>query len=145
VDTWGPETYDHNSPSGQRIDAYLKAHYTNVNDPVADAAIAREHDLELHGTYLEELRLLNTDGAIRANASWYSVFDGMGRDANDAGSAYVAGWYTRNAYIFSNILGVVRPGDRVVVLIGQGHAYLLREFVRLNPNLVDIDPLQYLN
>ena len=46
---------------------------------------------------------------------------------------------------FSNLPSVVRPGDRVVVLMGQGHAYLLREFVRLNPNLVDVDPLQYLH
>jgi len=37
------------------------------------------------------------------------------------------------------------PADRAVVIIGQGHEYLLREFVRLNPNLRDVDPLQYLN
>jgi hypothetical protein len=37
------------------------------------------------------------------------------------------------------------PADRAVVIIGQGHEYLLREFVRLNLNLRDVDPLQYLN
>jgi hypothetical protein len=69
----------------------------------------------------------------------------MGRDADNAGSAYVSQWYARNAYIFSNILSVIEPGDRVVVLMGQGHEYLLREFTRLNPNLVYVDPLPYLN
>jgi hypothetical protein len=145
IDTWGPQNYDDNSPIGKRIDAYLKTHFTNVKDPLEDAAIARDHNLQLHGTYLDELRFLNTAGAIHANASWYSVFDGMGREADGAGSAYVAQWYTRNSYIFSNILSVIHPGDRVVVLMGQGHEYLQREFIRLNPNLVDIDPLKYLN
>ena len=90
------------------------------------------------------LRYINTDAAIRANASVYSVLVGMGREADDAGSAYVSQWYTRNCYIFSNILSVIRPGDRVVVIIGQGHEYLLREFVQLNPNLVLVDSLNYL-
>lgn len=144
IDTWGPSIYDDSSPSGERIDAYLKTHFNSVKDPETDADIARDHYLQRHGTYLDELRYLNTDSAIRANASWYSVFDGMGREADDAGSAYVAQWYSRNCYIFSNILSVIRPGDRVVVLMGQGHKYLLREFVRLNPNLIDVNALQYL-
>ncbi len=144
VDTWGPSIYDDNSPSGKRIDAYLKAHFTDVKDPENTADAARDHYLQLHGTYLDELRYLNTENSIRANASWYSIFDGMGRQADDAGTMYVAQWYTRNCYIFSNILSVVRPGDRVVILMGQGHKYLLRQFVRLNSNLVYVDPLQYL-
>lgn len=145
IDTWGPSIYDDNSPSGKRIDAYLKAHFQDVRDPQLDGLLARQDQLERNGTYLDLLRYLNTDAAIRANASWYSVFDGMGRQADNAGSAYVAQWYTRNTYIFSNILSVIRPGDRVVVLMGQGHEYLLREFVRLNPNLTYVDPLPYLN
>ena len=64
--------------------------------------------------------------------------------ADNAGAAYVAQWYTRNCYIFSNVLSVIRPGDRVVLMMGQGHEYLLREFVRFNPNLQDVDPLDYL-
>ncbi len=62
----------------------------------------------------------------------------------NAGSAYVAQWYTRNCYIFSNILSVIQPGDRAVVIMGQGHEYLLREFVQLNPDLVFVDSLNYL-
>ncbi len=144
IDTWGPSIYDDNSAKGKRIDAYLKAHFTDVSDSEASADIERDREIQLHGTYLDELRYLNTAKAIRANASWYSVFDGMGRQADGAGSMYVAGWYTRNCFIFSNLLSVIRPGDRVVVLMGQGHEYLLRQFVRLNPHLVDVDPLHYL-
>gem|GEM_PF-5198736 len=65
------------------------------------------------------LRYLNTDDAIRANAGFYTIIDGLGRDANSAGAAYTAAWYGRNSYIFSNILNVTSPGDRAAVLIGQ--------------------------
>lgn len=144
IDTWGPPIYDDNSSSGKRINAYLKTHFNSVRDQAFDRYLMRNDEVQSHGTYLDELRFLNSDEAIVANASWYSVFDGVGRNADDAGSAYVAQWYTRNCYIFSNILDVVRPGDRVVVLIGQGHEFLLRQFVRLNPKMVDVNPLPYL-
>ena len=144
IDTWGPSIYDDNSLTGKRIDAYLKTHLTRVEDPEFHAFIVHDHYLEQRGSYLGELRYLNGDSAIQANASWYSILDGMGRDADNAGSMYVAQWYTRNCYIFANILRVIRPGDRVVLFMGQGHKYLLRQFVRLNPNLVYVDPLQYL-
>ncbi len=143
IDTWGPSIYSDDSATGRRINAYLMKHFNSVKDPLNDAEIARDHYLQLHGSYLDELRHLNGESAIRANALWYSIFVGMGREADDAGAAYVAQWYTRNCYIFSNILSVIRPGDRVVLLMGQGHKYLLRELVRLNPNLVYVDPLEY--
>jgi Family of unknown function (DUF5694) len=144
IDTFGPSLIDDDSPAGKRIDAYLEANLSNVADPVFDAFVKRSDTIERSGTYLDLLRYLNTDEAIRANASVYSIIDGMGRTTDDAGASYVAQWYTRNAYIFSNLSSVLTPGDRAVVLMGQGHEYLLREFVRLDPNLTDVDPLQYL-
>lgn len=144
IDTWGLSIYDDNSPTGKRIDAYLAAHLADASTPAFKALLTREDALERTGTYLELLRYLNTDAAIRANASSYSVTDAMGRSADEAGTVWVAQWYTRNCYIFANIASVVRPGDRVVILMGQGHEYLLREFVRLDPHFVDVDPLQYL-
>ncbi len=144
IDADGPVLIDENTPSGKRNMAFLTAHFNDIRDPVFAAYLAHGDKIERDGTYLDLLHYLNTDVAIRANASWYSVMAGMGRDADDAGAAYVAQWYSRNCYIFSNIVSVVRPGDRVVVMMGQGHEYLLREFVRLNPNMTSVDPLSYL-
>jgi len=144
IDTFEPSLIDENSPSGKRIMAYLTAHFMDVADPTSDAFIARDDKIERDGTYMDLLRYLNSDAAIRANASWYSLMDGMGRAADDAGAAYVAQWYSRNCYIFSNIRSVVRPGDRVLVMMGQGHEYLLREFVRLSPDMTYVNPLDYL-
>jgi len=51
-----------------------------------------------------------------------------------------AEWYWRNCYIFVKYFK--RNRDHVAVLMGQ--EYLLREFVRLNPLLEEVDPLVYL-
>jgi len=141
IDTFGPTLLNDNS----RIEGFVKANIASVSIPRVTHFEARGDALERNGTYLQLLRYLNTDDAVRANASFYSVFDGMGRHADNAGAAYVSQWYARNCYIFSNILSVLSPADHAVVIIGQGHEHLLREFVRLNPNLRDVDPLQYLN
>jgi hypothetical protein len=115
-----------------------------VSSPGFDAYIAESNKLEQSGTYLDLLRYLNTDEAIRANASLYSVFAGLGVPPDSLGAMYVATWYTRNTYIWSNILRLCKPGDRVVVLFGQGHEYLLREFAQMNPDIRYVDPLTYL-
>ena len=144
IDTDGPPLIQGGSPAEKRREEFLNTHMASISTPAFKALLARSSTLQQTGTYLDLLRYLNTDAAISANASWYSVLDGIGREADHAGSAYVAQWYTRNCYIFSNILSVIQPGDRAVVIIGQGHEYLLREFTRLNPNLVYVDPLDYL-
>jgi hypothetical protein len=140
IDTFGPTLLNDN----KRIDAYLASHFSNIHSARFDAYLAHENAIEARGTYLDLLRYLNSDGAIDANASSYSVLDGIGRDADDAGSAYVSQWYARNCYIFSNILSVIAPGDRIVIIMGQGHEYLLREFTRLNPNLYYVPATNFL-
>jgi len=50
---------------------------------------------------------------------------------NYRGVDVVAGWHHRNLRIFANIARSVQPADeRVLVIIGSGHAPLLRQFVR---------------
>jgi hypothetical protein len=145
IDTWGPTLIPGGSPDATDINNYLSSHFTETDTAAFKAYRARDDRLERTGTYLDVLRYLNTDEAIRANASWYSVFAGAGRDSHDAGASYVAQWYVRNVYIYSNILSVLQPGDRAVVIFGQGHEYLLRAQVQLNPNLDNVGPLTYLS
>ena len=146
IDADGPTIIDDKTASGKRMADYLQTNFKTIldGDPSFSTFVARSSEIERTGTYLELLRYMNTDEAIRANAGSYSIITGAGRDYNRAGAAYAAEWYGRNAYIFSNVLSVITPGDRVAVLMGQGHEYLLRDFVQLNPNLESIDPLTYL-
>jgi hypothetical protein len=42
-------------------------------------------------------------------------------------------WYNRNLRIFRKIQDFAEPGDRIVVLIGNGHAAVLRQFFECSP------------
>lgn len=74
---------------------------------------------------------INSDAFLAAIHRFY--FDiPMIDDADlQPGANYVGSWYARNLRIFANIARVAtKPGDRVVVIYGAGHAYLLRQFAR---------------
>jgi hypothetical protein len=145
ADTWGPLVLlNDNTAEVKRNTAYLEKALPKVTSPGFEAYLAKSNKLEQTGTYLDLLRFLNTDEAIRDNASQYSAIAGLGAPPDSPGAMYVATWYMRNTYIWANILRVCKPGDRVVVLFGQGHEYLLREFARLNPDIQYVDPLGYL-
>ena len=68
------------------------------------------------------------------------------RDAKGfVGAEVLAEWYRRNFCIFANIAKAIdSPGDRVLVLFGQGHAPYLRELVRSSPDLELVEPNEYL-
>ena len=107
--------------------------------------LARQDELEQHGTIPELLRYLNTPEAIEYNASWYMYGDRVGADKDYKGADVVSNWYARNLHMFTNIMrSIDSPDDRVVVFVGQGHAYLLRSFVQLSPDLELVDPEPYL-
>ncbi len=43
-------------------------------------------------------------------------------------------WYRRNLYMYSLIQKLTAPTDgRVLVLVGAGHAAMLRDFIRYDP------------
>jgi Family of unknown function (DUF5694) len=55
-----------------------------------------------------------------------------------------ARWYLRNARIFSNVIRLSKPGDRVLIVFGSGHGYWLRHFASETPGFRNADPLPYL-
>ncbi len=146
IDDDGPNIVDDNSPEGKAINKVLESQIPLVEkqDPEFGELIAKGNALESAGDILGLLQYLNSDEAIRANASWYAFVDRIGQDVHHAGAAYVGSWYARNAYIFSNIMQETQPGDRVVLFIGQGHEYLLRDFVLLSSDVQYVNALDYL-
>src|ERR1700728_551428 len=46
------------------------------------------------------------------------------------GADLVAAWHRRNLKMFAKLSRLSGPGERILVLYGQGHAYLLRDFIR---------------
>lgn len=75
---------------------------------------------------------------------YYSMI-GFGAGDSQPGADLNARWYARNAQIFARLVQVAKPGDRIVVIYGTGHAYWLRHFVETTPGFELVEPTTYLS
>ena len=97
----------------------------------------------------EMLAWMNDAPALDANSDFYLAYSirRWGADGNPGGAYTLGNWYTRNILIFQNLLKAVEDsegGERIVLVIGQGHAPILRYLVEASPWLTLADPLDYL-
>jgi len=144
IDTHTDFPFDYSSVQASAKRNGQKALLAAANAHIAPF-VAKIDALEKQNRLLDVLRDLNTPEALDINASWYLYLDRIGDTRSDyAGADLVSFWYARNLHIFANIMHAVRPGDRVVVFIGQGHAAMLRPMVKLSPYLEWVDPEPYL-
>jgi hypothetical protein len=75
------------------------------------------------------LRALNAPERLLANHRIYFDIAAIGDDEAQPGATWVGHWYARNLRIFDNLVDLApSPEDRVLVIYGQGHAHLLRQF-----------------
>lgn len=68
----------------------------------------------------------------------------------DAGEAQPAAelngyWFMRNTKIFSKLIDVTKPGDRVIVVFGVGHKHWLDHLTEKTPGFAKVDPVPYLS
>lgn len=82
-------------------------------------------------TIKDYLLLLNAEGNVKSNHEIYMKLALMGTQSNPAGPMWVAQyWYYRNMIIYKNIADLVSSSDdRIFVLYGAGHLYLLKQFL----------------
>lgn len=72
------------------------------------------------------LRVHNDPRFVAAGNSFYLDVLRYGALDEQPGADLVSRWYERNVRICARIVQIAEPGDRVLVLYGSGHAYLLR-------------------
>ena len=100
--------------------------------------------LDRHGVN-GELRLLNDPAnVVRSHTSFYPAMLRYGASDDQPGVALLTAWYRRNFLICANLVQKVTPGDRVVVIYGSGHAYLMRQCVKEMPGLKLVEANDYL-
>ncbi len=90
------------------------------------------------------LRALNSPDAITKAHQAYFTLASFGSNDNNPGAAWVGTWYARNLRIFNNLRDVLAPNERVLVLYGAGHAYLLDRFITESAAAEQVDPRRYL-
>lgn len=90
------------------------------------------------------LRFLNEPATILLAHQPYADMATVGVDDDFIGARVVAQWYERNLRIFANLAAIGEPGDRVLLIIGQGHTPILRELVRSNASMRLVEALPFL-
>lgn len=65
-------------------------------------------------------------------------------DFENIGVELVAEWYKRNLKIYRNILDRAKPGDRLLIIFGQGHIRYLHQMLEDHPDIEVVDALTYL-
>ncbi|MGD9799203.1 MAG: DUF5694 domain-containing protein, partial [Parvularculaceae bacterium] len=82
-------------------------------------------------------------GALSAPDFYYDL---LTYDEGEAqpGAELNAYWFMRNAKLFSKLIDVVKPGDRVIIVYGAGHKFWLDHLTEMTPGFVRIDPVDYL-
>jgi hypothetical protein len=92
----------------------------------------------------EILRLINEPAELARNHGTYARFARVGAGDSYVGADLLSKWYERNIHIFANVQRVAEPGDRILVIIGSGHAPILRELISYDPQMELVDVLEYL-
>ena len=114
----------------------LLAHMPQVIE--AEAKRVRE------STITQIYQYFNSDEYVRMSQEWYLKMVAVGKEDNFAGADLMADWYKRNLRIFRNLL-LLHPDkeDRILVIIGAGHAKILQDLVEDSSGfkLVKLDEL----
>ena len=132
-----------------KVDAYARAHgqtealarlQENVERTVKEMEAAQK-------TTPIRIMLANENEPARILADQQNFYYGLlafGDEKEQPGAELNAAWYQRNAKIFAKLVQIARPGDRVLVTFGAGHAFWLRHFVQNTPGFELIEPNRYL-
>lgn len=104
-----------------------------------------EATLFRRSTLLASLRELNRPEALTDSNRKYFDYALLGDQTHHPGANWVANWYGRNLKIFANLVRrAAKPTDRLLVLYGAGHAFLLRQFATQSGAFAVVDAERYL-
>ena len=92
----------------------------------------------------ELLKMTNDPDQDRGNKSFYLRTNHVGTDDIFVGADATASWWHRNFRMYAKIQRQATPGQRVLVIGGQGHTAVLREFLDIDADRDSVDPLPFL-
>jgi hypothetical protein len=130
----------------EKLINYSKAHdkiWSDI-DASVQRSVATEQGLLANGTISAYLRHLNSNARLKLDNSWYRDVLKIGSGSEQPGVDLLSAWYRRNFAICANLVQVAKPGDRIIVFYGSGHAYQLRQCVSEMKGFALVDPETYL-
>ena len=119
------------------FDKVLASAKTNNQQAITDALLASGKAMTAKigermktATITEMLREMNDEKTLAAMHHPYLTFVRVGAGTDFAGADLTSDWYERNLKIYANITRLAdAPTERILVIIGAGHAKLLQQFV----------------
>lgn len=125
----------HASATGQQdaIGAFLAGAQKMVEDFTAETA--EDHIA---------LKLLKINTGPMSAPDFYYALSEFDQGEDQPGAELQAYWFMRNAKIWSKVMDVTQPDDRVVVVYGAGHKYWLEHMAEHTDDYVLVDPAPYL-
>ncbi len=121
-----------------RLDA-LNAMDTTIAARVADLE-QRQRTQSIGST----LAFMNRPEAALADKAFHYALMQFGSGDAQPGAVLNGRWFQRNAEIHARLMQAARPGDRIVVVYGAGHAAWLRDMVASTPGYRLVEPADYL-
>lgn len=96
---------------------------------------------------LDHLRAVNEPSRPPLEQQWYmGLFSLIGHGSEYHGIDWMTGWYRRNMTIYVNVSRLMTsPDDRILVMFGAGHRYLLQQFFTESGRFVVDSAQSYLN
>jgi hypothetical protein len=93
------------------------------------------------GTVLEMIRTNNDEEFNYLDHQYYIRYRArLGEYPDYIGPFWLRWWYRRNLIIYANIAKLATEDDRVLVIYGSGHNYLLKQFIH-ESGLFEMEPI----
>lgn len=130
------------------VEAWAKAHGESAILEAEGAKVeamtrAVESEINDHGV-AATLRYINDPARLAGDNGFYREMLRIGAGKEQPGADLATAWYRRNFMICANLIQLARPGDRIVVFYGYGHAFLLRQCVQETPGFRLVEPNDWL-
>jgi Family of unknown function (DUF5694) len=130
------------------VQTYATAHgqsaWLDAAGTAVEGFVQRQADLLKTGTVGAVLRFLNEPATLAHGNDFYRATLHVGGGTAQPGAELMTAWYRRNFLICANLVQLAKPGDRIVVFYGSGHAFLLRQCVTETPGFELVEPNAYL-
>ena len=141
IDVDGDFPYD---PVKAWADAHGQTALLDAQGAGFDRFNAQEESILARKGVSAALRNINAPTGPAGSNAFYRIALRMGAGKDQPGADLLTAWYHRNFLICANLLQLARPGDRIVVFYGFGHAFLLRQCVAESPGFRLVEPNAYL-
>ncbi|WP_340586240.1 DUF5694 domain-containing protein [Erythrobacter alti] len=108
------------------------------------AKISEQQALLAERSVAESLLFHNDPALVEGmhDATYYAMLP-VGNGDEQPGAELNAYWYMRNAKMFAKLAAIAQPGDRVLVVVGSGHARWLRHFAQNAPGFALVEAQPY--